>query len=62
MRCLSAYVEMNKKNFENFDFCSKVSAFLIEIPEISLWRAGDPLSSSVIAIKSKSVKNAELSS
>jgi len=27
---LSAYIEMNKKIFENFDFCSQVSAFLIE--------------------------------
>jgi hypothetical protein len=27
---LSAYVEMNKKNFKNFDFCSQVSAYLVE--------------------------------
>ena len=27
---LSACVETNKKNFENFDFCSEVSAFLVD--------------------------------
>ena len=28
---LSAYVEMSKKNYKNFDFCSQLSAVLIEI-------------------------------
>jgi len=27
---ISAFVEMNKKNCKNFDFCSQVSAVLIE--------------------------------
>ncbi len=27
---LSACVETNKKNFENFNFCSEVSAFLVD--------------------------------
>jgi len=33
---LSAYVGMSKKNYKNFDFCSQLSADLIENRAVSL--------------------------